>query len=121
MSRSHADPAVRIKRVYEAPSRRDGTRVLVDRLWPRGVRKAEADIAQWMKEIAPSSELRQWFAHEPQRWQEFRRRYRAELRCHGEGLAQLRALARKGPLTLVYSARDETHNQAAVLREMLLH
>ena len=111
---------VRIKRAYEAPAPADGTRVLVDRLWPRGVRKADAGIATWMKEIAPSDPLRRWFGHDPRRWPEFRRRYRAELGHHGDWVAQLRELVRKGPLTLVYAARDEEHNQAVVLREVLL-
>jgi len=121
MSHFKAASAVRIKRAYEAPSPQDGTRVLVDRLWPRGVKKADADIAQWMKEIAPSNELRKWFGHEPQRWEEFRRRYKAELAAKRELVGELRELAGRGPLTLVYSAHDEAHNQAVVLREALLH
>src|SRR5487761_664821 len=121
MSHSKAASGVRIKRAYEPPSSHDGTRVLVDRLWPRGVKKADAGISQWMKEIAPSNELRKWFGHDPQRWQEFRRRYKAELAKKRELLGELRNLAKEGPLTLVYAAHDEVHNQAAVLREMLLH
>jgi len=121
MSRARAAADVRIKRAYEPPSRRDGTRVLVDRLWPRGVKKADAGISQWMKEIAPSNELRKWFGHDPERWEEFRRRYRAELTKKRELLGELRSLAKEGPLTLVYSAHDEAHNQAVVLREALLH
>lgn len=121
MSHSKAASEVRIKRAYEPPSPRDGTRVLVDRLWPRGVKKADAGIAQWMKEIAPSNELRKWFGHDPERWQEFRRRYKAELARKRELVGQLREIARQGPLTLVYSAHDEVHNQAVVLREKLLH
>jgi uncharacterized protein YeaO (DUF488 family) len=119
--RSIAGPEVRIKRAYEAPASGDGTRVLVDRLWPRGVSKAEAGITQWMKDVAPSSELRKWFGHDPGRWEEFRRRYRTELAGKKALVAELRELARKGPLTLVYSARDQAHNQAVVLRETLLH
>ena len=95
-------------------------RVLVDRVWPRGVSKSEAAIDRWLKDVAPSTELRQWFGHEPSRWTEFRRRYLAELRGSAELLDELRATARKGPLTLVYSARDERHNQAVVLREHLM-
>lgn len=121
MSHSKTAAEVTIKRAYDPPSPRDGTRVLVDRLWPRGVKKAEAHIAQWMKEIAPSNELRKWFGHDPERWDEFRRRYKAELAGKREVVGELRELARQGPLTLVYSARDEAHNQAVVLREMLLH
>jgi uncharacterized protein YeaO (DUF488 family) len=121
MAHSKAAAAVRLKRAYEPPSPHDGTRVLVDRLWPRGVKKAEAGISQWMKDIAPSNELRKWFGHDPERWEEFRRRYKAELTGKRELIGQLRDLARKGPLTLVYSAHDETHNQAVVLREKLLH
>ena len=116
----HGKPDIRLKRAYEPPSPEDGTRVLVDRLWPRGVRKAEAAIDCWLKEIAPSSELRRWFGHDPSRWEEFRRRYRAELSARPELLDKLRALAEQGTLTLVYAARDEDHNQAVALRGMLL-
>lgn len=114
-----AKPDIRLKRAYEPPSPEDGTRVLVDRLWPRGVRKAEAVIDCWLKEIAPSSELRRWFGHDPSRWEEFRRRYRAELSSRPELLNRLRALAEQGTLTLVYAARDEDHNQVVALRGML--
>lgn len=121
MSRTKAAAEVTIKRVYEPPSARDGARILVDRLWPRGVKKADAGISRWMKEIAPSNELRKWFGHDPARWEEFRRRYRAELAKNADRVGELRKLAQAGPLTLVYSAHDEAHNQAVVLREMLLH
>ncbi|MGH8258357.1 MAG: DUF488 domain-containing protein [Steroidobacteraceae bacterium] len=126
MSRAKTTPRrkavlrVSIKRAYEPPSSRDGTRVLVDRLWPRGLKKADAALSQWMKEIAPSAELRKWFGHDPERWGEFRRRYGAELSGKRDLLGELRGLAKKGPLTLVYSAHDEAHNQAVVLRERLL-
>ncbi|MCX8571310.1 DUF488 domain-containing protein [Aminobacter sp. MET-1] len=110
---------IRIKRVYEAPSPDDGLRVLVDRVWPRGVSKQAAAVDLWMKEIAPSTELRKWFGHEPARWDEFRSRYLAELDGQHAQLEALRAHTGKRPLTLVYSARDETHNQAVVLREAL--
>jgi len=119
---THAVPAdrLRLKRVYDPPSPDDGARILVDRLWPRGMRKADAAVANWMKDIAPSSELRRWFGHDPARWQEFRRRYAAEL-CHqAPALDELRALARQGTVTLVFGARDEEHNDAVVLREVLL-
>jgi uncharacterized protein YeaO (DUF488 family) len=121
MSHSKIASEVTIKRAYEPPSPDDGTRILVDRLWPRGVKKAKAGISQWMKEIAPSNELRKWFGHDPGRWEEFRRRYRAELTGKRELVSRLRELSREGPLTLVYSAHDEAHNQAVVLRELLLH
>ena len=111
---------MRVKRVYEPAARADGFRVLVDRVWPRGVSKSTAAIDQWMKDVAPSTGLRQWFGHDPERWTEFRHRYRAELARRPELLKELRTLARKGPLTLVYAARDERHNQAVVLRERLI-
>ena len=111
---------VKLKRAYDLPSRSDGKRVLIDRLWPRGVKKTEAKIDEWMKDIAPSTKLRKWFGHEPARWPEFRRRYEAEVRDHPEQLERLRMLAREGPLTLVFSAHDEDHNDAVVLRELIL-
>ena len=111
---------VRLKRAYAEPAASDGTRILVDRLWPRGVRKADAAIDQWIKEIAPSTELRKWFGHDPARWDEFRSRYAAEVREHAEEFGQIRDLARQGIVTLVYSAHDEGHNDAVALREMLL-
>jgi uncharacterized protein YeaO (DUF488 family) len=111
---------IRLKRAYEPPSAEDGVRVLVDRLWPRGVRKSEAAIDRWLKEIAPSTELRRWFGHDPGRWSEFRRRYRSELSGHAELVNELRALARKKPVTLIYAARDERHNEAVVLRDILV-
>jgi uncharacterized protein YeaO (DUF488 family) len=121
MRRSKESYDIRIKRAYEAPSSRDGARVLVDRLWPRGLRKSNAAIDRWLKEVAPSNELRRWFGHDPERWDEFRRRYRAELRKRSQLVQELRAMARERPLTLIYSAHDEQHNQASVLREILLH
>lgn len=111
---------VKLKRAYEHAAAGDGPRILIDRLWPRGVRKADAAIDQWVKDIAPSTSLRKWFGHDPARWQEFRRRYAAEVRAHPEQLDRLRALARQGPLTLVYSAHDEFHNDAVALRGLLL-
>jgi uncharacterized protein YeaO (DUF488 family) len=110
---------IRLKRAYLPASADDGVRVLVDRLWPRGVRKSDAAIDLWMKEIAPSTELRRWFGHEPSRWDEFQHRYKAELREEAGLLDELRDIAKKGALTLVYSAHDEAHNQAAVLRDVL--
>ncbi|HZK99497.1 MAG TPA: DUF488 domain-containing protein [Caulobacteraceae bacterium] len=111
---------VKLKRAYEKPGAADGVRVLVDRLWPRGVGKADAALDDWVKEIAPSTELRQWFGHDPARWAAFRIRYAAEVREHQGALRKLRDLARHGPLTLVYSAHDEVHNDAVVLRDFLL-
>jgi uncharacterized protein YeaO (DUF488 family) len=109
-----------LKRAYETPSPDDGTRVLVDRLWPRGLSKQKACIDQWLKELAPSTKLRKWFGHDPERWKEFRRRYTAELREHGEALDELRRAARTGRTTLVYAARDELHNEAVVLRDVVM-
>jgi uncharacterized protein YeaO (DUF488 family) len=111
---------IHLKRAYEPAVSADGTRILVDRLWPRGVSKERAAIDQWMKDVAPTTELRRWFGHEPKRWNEFRRRYRSELSHHQELLKELRGMARKGPLTLVYAARDQEHNEAVVLRDALL-
>ena len=111
---------VRLKRVYEPVADDDGTRVLVERLWPRGVRKADAAVERWEREIAPSAGLRKWYGHETARWPEFRARYVAELREHGPELEALRELARGGRLTLVFAARDAEHSSAAVLREVLL-
>jgi uncharacterized protein YeaO (DUF488 family) len=111
--------AVRIKRVYEPAEAADGYRVLIDRLWPRGVRKEEARLDEWARELAPSSELRRWFGHEPDKFDAFRRRYRAELASHEEKLRELRRRGRRDALTLVYSARDVEHNDAVVLAELL--
>jgi uncharacterized protein YeaO (DUF488 family) len=120
MDRQVTASNVRLKRAYEPPEKTDGTRILVDRLWPRGVSKEAAKLDEWIKEIAPSSELRTWFGHDPRRWDEFRKRYRAELAEHSETLKDLRRRAREGPITLVYSARDEIHNDAVVLRNVIL-
>jgi len=120
MSAKIPENHIRLKRAYEQPDDADGQRILVDRLWPRGVTKAKADIDEWIKEIAPSAALRQWFGHDPARWDAFRDRYRIELAGHPDLLDRLRDLARAGPVTLVYSARDEVHNDAVVLREVLV-
>jgi uncharacterized protein YeaO (DUF488 family) len=111
---------IRLKRAYEPPAVTDGTRVLVDRLWPRGLTKKEAAIDRWLREIAPSTELRRWFGHDPGRWHEFQRRYAVELEHHSELMDELVRLARQGTLTLIFGARDEEHNDAVVLRELLL-
>lgn len=107
------------KRAYELATVADGYRVLIDRLWPRGVTKEEARLDEWAKELAPSSELRRWFGHDPARFEEFRRRYREELADQQEKLRELRGHARSGTLTLVYGARDTEHNGAVVLAELL--
>src|SRR6202007_138750 len=114
-----AQKNIRLKRAYEPPSADDGVRVLVDRLWPRGVKKADAGIDRWLKEIAPSTELRRWFGHDPVRWGEFRSRYRRELGRHAKEIDELQAMARRRPITLVFAARDELHNEAVVLRDFL--
>lgn len=110
---------IKIKRVYEAPDDADGTRVLVDRLWPRGLTKEKAKVDLWLKEIAPSTELRKWFGHDPKRWKEFQSRYADELKIHGEQLSLLRQKAAQGPITLVYGARDTEHNEAVILQKLL--
>lgn len=111
---------VRIKRVYLQPETGDGTRILVDRLWPRGLTKEKASVDLWLKEIAPSTELRKWFGHDPAKWAEFQTRYLAELRGNGEQLAHLKQEAAKGMTTLVYGAKDEEHNEAVVLQKLLM-
>jgi len=112
-------PVIRLKRVYAPPAPDDGVRVLVDRLWPRGLSKSEAAVDHWLKELAPSAELRRWFGHDPARWDEFRRRYQAELAQATDLLDELRALARGRRVTLLFSAKDEAHNNAVVLRDVL--
>ena len=111
---------VEIRRVYDAAGAAGDYRVLVDRLWPRGVTKASLGLDEWDRDIAPSTELRQWFGHDPERWDSFRRKYLLELKGKAEQLERLRTIARKKPLTLLYSAKDQLRNQAAVLREALL-
>jgi uncharacterized protein YeaO (DUF488 family) len=120
MSRKLPAENVRIKRAYERPAAEDGTRILIDRLWPRGIKKEDAALEQWLKDIAPSTALRKWFGHDPARWDEFRRRYAEEVRENPSALQTLRSLAQQGRITLVYSAHDELHNDAVVLREILL-
>ncbi|TPI21984.1 DUF488 domain-containing protein [Mesorhizobium sp. B4-1-1] len=106
---------IAVKRVYEPPAKADGQRVLVDRLWPRGIAKKDAALTLWLKEIAPSDELRKWFGHEPERWPEFQKRYRAELDGNGDAVTELRALLGRGKVTLLYGAHDEAHNNAVAL------
>jgi uncharacterized protein YeaO (DUF488 family) len=110
---------VRIKRAYEAPAREDGERILVDRLWPRGLTKEKAKVDLWLKDVAPSTELRKWFAHDPAKWAEFRSRYHEELKSNKEQLSLLRQEAAKGTVTLVYGAKDQEHNEAVILQRLL--
>lgn len=114
-----AKDRIAIKRVYLAPDDGDGQRVLVDRLWPRGVSKSEAAVDVWLKDIAPSAGLRKWFCHDPTRWDEFCKRYRVELADNDQAVAQLRELVKAGRVTLLYGAHDEDHNQARVLLELM--
>ncbi|WP_224982188.1 DUF488 domain-containing protein [Geomonas agri] len=110
---------IRLKRIYDEPSAQDGVRVLVDRLWPRGISKDKAHLDRWEKELAPSDELRHWFGHDPEKWQQFRQRYRHELAGQGALLQELVALAAGKTLTLLYAAKDEEHNNAVVLKELM--
>lgn len=110
---------VRLKRAYEPAAASDGERILIDRIWPRGVTREEADLDEWARDLAPSAELRRWFAHDPARFAEFRRRYTIELAGQEEKLSELRRRARAGTVTLVYGARDTEHNDAVVLAEIL--
>lgn len=110
---------IKIKRIYEERDPQDGYRVLVDRLWPRGLSKDKAHLDNWLKEIAPSDELRHWFNHDPEKWEEFRKRYKEELSAMHPLLQELRGQARKGTLTLLYAAKDDHHNNAVVLKEVL--
>lgn len=111
---------IQLKRAYDDPGREDGTRVLVDRLWPRGVSKKSAALDCWMKDVAPSTELRQWFGHDPEKWDGFRGRYASELDGREDDIAFLRMKAREGTLTLVYAAKDTEHNDAVALKEYLV-
>lgn len=111
---------VRLKRAYVPPAAEDGKRILVDRLWPRGISKETAALDDWMKDISPSQDLRKWFGHDPRRWEEFRKRYIRELHKKPDLLDLLRSLARQGAITLVYAAQDEEHNNAVVLKELIL-
>jgi uncharacterized protein YeaO (DUF488 family) len=110
---------IRIKRAYEEPADEDGERILVDRLWPRGISKERAKIDRWLKDLAPSPELRKRFDHDPAKWEDFRRRYRQELEAHRASMEALAMASRKADLTLIYAAKDELHNDAVVLLEVL--
>jgi uncharacterized protein YeaO (DUF488 family) len=110
---------IRLKRAYEAPAKADGKRILVERLWPRGVTKDAAKLDEWFKEIAPSPDLRKWYGHDPEKWPDFQKRYRAELKANKGEVARLRALCEAGAVTFVYAAKDEERNSAAVLKAYL--
>jgi uncharacterized protein YeaO (DUF488 family) len=110
---------IKLKRAYGKPAKDDGERILVERLWPRGVTKAKAKLDLWLKDVAPSTELRKWFGHDPDRWIEFRQRYRKELKQKADQIKLLRRKAREGTITLIYAARDEAHNGALVLKQFL--
>lgn len=111
--------SLQIKRVYEPPEKSDGARVLVDRLWPRGLTKQKAKVDLWLKDLGPSTELRKWFAHDPAKWEEFRKCYLQELKDKRDLVNQIKDLEKKGKVTLVYGARDKEHNEAKVLEEYL--
>lgn len=110
---------VRVRRIYEPPTPDDGRRILVDRLWPRGVSKERAKLDAWIRDVAPSTELRRWFGHDASRWEEFVHRYQAELAANPAGVQELIDAAGRGPVTLLYAARDEQHNEAVVLQQLL--
>jgi uncharacterized protein YeaO (DUF488 family) len=112
---------IKLKRVYESPSAQDGLRVLVDRLWPRGLTKERAAVDLWLKEVAPSTELRKWFAHDPDKWKEFQVRYRKELHESKDALELLKEKSNGHAVTLLYGAKDEEHNEAVVLKALLDH
>lgn len=111
--------SVTLKRAYDRPAAADGCRILVERLWPRGLSKRQAKIDLWAKEAAPSTELRRWFSHQPDKWAEFKRRYFAELRAHPEAVAAIRGAVRAGPVTFVFASRETRFNNAVALREYL--
>lgn len=112
---------IKIKRVYEKPDKEDGIRILVDRLWPRGLTKEKAGVDLWLKELAPSTELRKWFDHDPAKWNEFRKRYILELNQNKEQVFLMNEQLKNGRVTLVYGAKDEEHNEAVVLKEYFSH
>lgn len=111
--------AVQMKRVYETPDKDDGTRILIDRLWPRGLTKEKAKVDLWLKDIAPSTELRKWFGHDPDKWEEFQKRYSKEIKENKDTWKELQNKVKEGKVTLVYSAKDEEHNDARVLLKLL--
>ncbi|MEO8514444.1 MAG: DUF488 domain-containing protein [Ignavibacteria bacterium] len=111
---------IKIKRIYEPPNKDDGVRILVDRLWPRSIKKDDSKLHKWLKEIGPSNELRKWFNHDPQKWQKFKIRYFKELKSKTILIQYLESISSRSDLTLVYSAKDELHNQAVVIKDYLL-
>jgi uncharacterized protein YeaO (DUF488 family) len=119
MNMPEAAPDIRLKKIYDPPDRNDGARVLVDRLWPRGARKEKAKLTRWLKEIAPTAELRKWFGHDPARFAEFSWRYQAELKANKDAVGRIDDLMAAGPVTLLYSAHDAEHNNARVLADYL--
>ena len=108
---------IQIKRVYEKPDPKDGFRILVDRLWPRGLTKEKAAVDLWLKDIAPSTELRKWFGHDPEKWKEFQKKYLKELKENKEAVDTLKEHLKKGTVTLLYAAKDEAHNEAEMLKD----
>ena len=120
MAQKLAADRVRIKRAYEPVADDDGARILIDRLWPRGIKKEDLKLSDWKKELSPSTELRKWFGHDPKLWDEFQERYKAELAEHADVLQSLRDRAQKETVCIVYGAKDEEHNNAVVVRDVLL-
>jgi uncharacterized protein YeaO (DUF488 family) len=110
---------IKIKRVYEKPEKSDGFRILVDRLWPRGLTKEKAALDLWLKDIAPTTELRKWFNHDPEKWKEFIKKYLKELKENEEPVSILKDFLKKGPVTLIYAAKDEAHNEAQVIKDFV--
>ena len=111
--------AIQLKRAYDKPQKTDGRRILIDRVWPRGVRKEDLKLDEWLKDLAPSTELRRWFGHDPEKWEEFRRRYFQELDAHPDTIRQLRTKMREGPLTIVFGSKEQRFNNAVALKEYL--
>lgn len=112
---------IKIKRVYEKPEKKDGYRILVDRLWPRGLTKEKAAVDLWLKDIAPSTELRKWFNHDPEKYAEFKKRYLREVKANEESVSIIKEHLKKGEVTLIYAAKDQNNNEALVLKELLSH
>jgi len=110
---------IKVKRVYEKPGKEDGSRILVDRLWPRGLTKEKAALNLWLKDIAPTTELRKWFNHDPAKWNEFIKKYLKELKENEESVSILKDFLKKGPVTLIYAAKDEAHNEAQVIKDFV--